>query len=311
MIFAKTFFFSLNVLWRFLLVFPIVVLASLAINLIGGIVSIILVIISPPLAIIGMMAICLGSTSAIFVMAAARVALQAKGIPEKNTFGAVLMNAYGYGMIQSVILLFLFVIVDFSFGLISSLSLWEYLLSDEDVLLEELYAESQFAFIAYMIVVFGLMGLVRALLLPSMTAAAVGRDPDRGPHTPLNGLGKNVFPLFIIVGLSAAAFVGGAMAIPHLVGIFGGGTTSADFIDDVNVDLALQDWMTGVNGATVLFLLGGTILYAWMQSIQAAGAAIFYLRRCEDEEAQAALPVVDHQAVSDGAAALWRSRLER
>ena len=134
--------FSFAILWRYILVFPFLLLAMAVFAFLFGLLAFVLALVSPAIAI--MLVIGLGLASTVFpVIVGMRLGLQAKEIKPRNSYFGLLLPAIGYGLIEAICILLIagvgaaiyFFVMGLSFQDLNALTML-----DEDALVAQLLA---------------------------------------------------------------------------------------------------------------------------------------------------------------------------
>ena len=287
---------SLSVFLRFLLIAPFLAIAIFCYSLVGGLLAVILGLISPPLAFLLFAAI-VSASWVIPTMVGTRLALQSLGETPSISYGNLLMPSIMYGLIEAIV-----------YGLTWGIVIGGVLLMtpvDFNDIIRYMQTEGthQVEGVGPLLIagVFLLTGMgyvvVRSLLLVPLAAAAIGRDPDGSFYTPLKNFGAGLVPLLFLSGVSVALYY----AAPIIAVL-----SVSWFIDGFSPTLSVGKtaWLTGEFWAIV------AVTYAVMLlglSLQCAGAALVYMKLREQtaERTVEEVPRMSEQDVRD----LWKSRM--
>ncbi len=290
MLVLRAFPLSFSILWRFILVLP-VLLIFLAVyvtftvfwGLFMGFFSIYLT-----------AAMIMGMT---FVMAmiptltGIRMGLQARGETLRGHYGKVFGAALGYGGVEAFLRLLM------AFGAAGAVVFLTPALSSENfwpVLMQTLSpgieggssTELDMGTVALLISLL-LYAMLRTALLPVLAGAAACSDPGSAFHTPFSGFGSSFFALFIlqilIYLLPIILIPAAVIAAIHfdLTGplITRAAELQAIFVEGASYQFAVIDGIT--LAAVIVFCL-------WLFSLQCAGAVLSFEKRRENSTQQEA-----------------------
>lgn len=216
MLFLRAFPLSVAILWRYLLVLPILVVALFVFAVIAVIFALLVGFVAPFLMVLFIFAFVLAS-GVIPVMVGMRVGLQSRDVRPRNSFAGLMLPAIGYGFFEALCVMIIVAACVSLFVLLTPLGMMDLLaLTDADdvVIFSDLYTASPVLTIACIIIGGGLVFALRTALLVPFAGASVGTDADGRSHTPFYGFGDGFWTLFILVIIS---YVGTTMAVPIAV----------------------------------------------------------------------------------------------
>lgn len=273
---------SLSILWRYALVFPLLVMVLCVYGIIAVMFGFIFGLISPALAIL--IAVTLGLASGVMpVMIGTRIGMQARGVQPRNSYAGLILPAIGYGLFEGFCILLIFILALGAVTLATPLSLMEMLglnASGSDAVFARLLEENApVTLAAFALASFWAVAVRSALLVP-FVGASIGIDPSGRAHTPFYGFASGFWSMMILVIIS---YVGGVLAVPlisMLAQTMGYGDAIADgaqqltqFGDELEDEVQLD-----LIGGEAIVLVGGTILVMlWFFSVQCAGAVLVFL----------------------------------
>lgn len=216
MLFLRAFPFSFAILWRYLLVLPILIVALFVVAFIAVIFAFLVGFVAPFLMVMMIFAFALAS-GVIPVMVGMRVGLQAREIRPRNSFAGLMLPAIGYGFFEALCVMIIVAACVALFVLLTPLGMLDLmaLSSAEDVVIfGNLYATSPVLTIACIVVGGGMAVALRTALLVPFAGASVGIDADGRSHTPFYGFGDGFFTMLALVVIS---YIGTAMAVPIVI----------------------------------------------------------------------------------------------
>lgn len=277
MIFLRAIPFSFAILWRYVLVLPILIVALTMLGIMGFIFMLISALISPIFTIMIGVALGVGAT-VVPVMVGMRLGLQSFEIRPKNTYFGVLIHAIGYGLFEAVCVLILIAMGVGLYILASPLTFETLGLMarmNEDQVVGQLTATSPW--LTYgMVIATGLATMaLRACLLVPFAGASIGADPSGRLHTPFYAFGHKFFNLLI---LTIVTSIGWAAVVPIAVVI----CAALGFADSLAISLAELERASTRNimdiiGLEVVVFAGLCLfLYLWFFSLVCAGGVLSY-----------------------------------
>ncbi len=277
MILLRAFPLSFAILWRFVVVLPILIIAMMMLAFMAFLFMLFFALISPLFTI--MIAIAFGvGTTVIPVMVGMRLGLQSYEVRPKNTYLGVMIYAIGYGLFEAVCVLVLVALGGVLYVMATPLTyeeLTQIALMGEEALLMQLTSVSPIVGYGILTTVTLLIFSLRAGLLVPFAGASIGADPNGRHHTPFFAFGHGFIGLLALVILT---YIGWIMVVPAvmLVGI------AIGFDDTLALSLAeaergiSADW-TSVLGLEVgLLLVLALFLYLWLFSYVCAGGTLRY-----------------------------------
>ena len=274
--------FSFAILWRYVLVFPIVFIVLAIYGGIAVLLALLLGLASPALAVLVALAFGM-AMSVIPAMIGTRLGLQARGVRPRNNYIGLMGPAIGYGLFEGFCLLIIFAV---SLGVILLTvplgfpDLLRLLSQGEDVLFAALLEANAPATLAVVAVSTLWMFAIRSALLVPFAGASIDRDPNSKPHSPFYGFGSGFWSMLVLVIMS---FVGSALILP-VIGLIAATTgfgTEFAIASGQLTQAATEREVTAI-GYEFLILFGVTSLaFLWVYSLQCAGAALVFLRHKE------------------------------
>jgi len=287
----RALFFSLSITWRYVLVFPVVLIGLGLFGLVAAFIGLGLTYVSPLLGAMVVGAFVMGA-SVLPVMIGARLGLMAQGVKPRNGYAGLMLPAFAYGLFEGlcVWVMLAFAIVTFVFftpmtidGLIG---LWRL---GTEVAFQALLLVDRTVTLAVGIGAAGLIVSLRAALLVPFAGASVGLDPDDRPHSPFYRMGSGFVSLFLLVVLSFAASTYVPVAAIEILNYFGW----RESVIATASDLAGGSWdwedLQDFGWEGVGFLGVYLVLALWTISIQSAGAVLVFMRyktRVDDIKSQ-------------------------
>lgn len=347
MLFLRAFPFSFAILWRYLLVLPILIVALFVFGFIAVIFALLVGFVAPFLMVLFIFAFALAS-GVIPVMVGMRVGLQAREIRPRNSYAGLMLPAIGYGFFEALCVMIIVAAGVSLFVLLTPLSMTDLmaLSSAEDVVIfSNLYAASPVLTLACLIIGGGLAVALRTALLVPFAGASVGLDADGRTHTPFYGFGNGFFTMFALVIVS---YVGTTMAVPIVTWVvepFGitdrlmetamGLQQQAQQASTATRDASLANSVLVPNNAAPVESMGffdyvaafGTdglivagaclILFLWFFSLQCAGAVLVFMQgvqkvtvRKEERNAEREADLEEQPIEETDVMALVRSRMQ-
>jgi len=273
----RSFPFSFAILWRFIIVLPILIIALTMLGIMAAIFMFFVAFISPIFTI--MIAVAFGvGASVVPVMVGMRLGLQAHDVRPKNTYFGVMISAIGYGLFESFCALLLIGLASGLFLLLSPLSLDTLALlarQDNADLIDQLAATSPVLTYGLIAATSLLMLSLRAGLLVPFAGASIGADPNGRHHTPFFAFGHGFWGLLVLVII---AYLGSMIVIPLVVLI----CAALGFGETLTLAMAEIE-RTGTNNLTNLlglevavFAVLALFFYLWFFSLICAGGSLRY-----------------------------------
>ncbi|MGJ8622610.1 MAG: hypothetical protein ACSHW1_07520 [Yoonia sp.] len=277
MLILKAFPFSFAILWRYILVLPLLLITLALFGVVAFICAFIFGLFDPFLALLFVMAFAVAS-SIIPVMVGTRVGLQAKEMRPTNSYLGLMKPGLIYGFFEGFCLL---AILAASIALIlatTSLRVDDFMAlgATGDAMIANYIFGANPLIVGACFVIGGVLTVsLRAALLVPMAAASVGFDPDGRSHTPFFGVGGAFWTNVVLVILS---YVGSGLVFPlvafalapfGITGRFMFNLATMGPLDEASDLLAL-----GVDGAVFLALT--LVLTLWFLSLQCAGAVLYF-----------------------------------
>ena len=280
MTFLRAFPFSFAILWRYLLVLPILIVALAVFGAVAVVFALVFGLFAPFLAILFVIAFGLAS-SVIPIMVGMRVGLQAKEIRPRNSFVGLMLPAIGYGFFEGLCVSIILVACVALFVFMTPLEITDLLAmqsGDDAVIFASLFEVSPILTLVCFIGGWGLTIALRTALLVPFAGASIGADPGGRAHTPFYGFGDGFGPMLALVLVS---YLGSILTIPFVFWM----TIELGFADRLAATAATMESIDsyadlaafGVEGAVILGLI--LILFLWFFSLQCAGAVLVFADR--------------------------------
>lgn len=315
--------FSFNILWQYIIVFPILVIGLLGLTwltflaavdtlLVGRKHSYYEVYQEASYYIVGFMVVLLIAAIYTFPMLVGlRLGLTTRGHKPAGNYWTLIVPAAGYGFLAGI-----------AAGLVAMLGAYWYLqsisLSLSDVLV--LFENATFSYLVenvftdipliLQISMFGWMiftAFYASLLVP-LASVAIGRDPSGNPHTPLAGFGAGFVPLLALVlisyGLSEYSFAL-LEGIATLIGLgdrLSGTVLVMQLMAEQKIPMHFNWEIATIVGLSLIFWL-------WTICLICAGATLVYLDRFEQHEAEQAARFKVEHLKPDEVRAIWQQRM--
>jgi len=306
-IFLRSFLLSFDILWRYALVLPFLIVALAVFGIFALIAAFLLGLFSPFLGLV--LSVAFGVAAGIIpVMIGLRVGLQGHHVRPRNSFFGLIMPAVGYGFFEALFVLILLAAGIAMFVLLTPLALTELLsiAGPQDYgMITTALAENQGLTAGAMVIGGGLAIAMRTALMVPLSGASIGADPDGRSHTPFYGFGDGFLSIFPLVVISQ---IGIAMSIPFVIwlsGPLGIADSMADTIftleeaaiEQAEIDMAaVQEGVTTTGEAQVasispmdallavkwdVAILAAIAFFCFLYffSLQCAGAVLVFLRR--------------------------------
>ncbi len=271
--------FSLAILWRYLLVFPFLLIAFAIFGLIALFLVVIFGFVSPLLGILIAMSFSI-AFSIVPAMIGTRLGLQSYQLKPRNSYFGLLVPALGYGVLEGIFVLVLLAAGIGVFVLLTPLEV-DQLIQMGRVESTQFFAELM-ALNAQLTLAVTTMGILavfslRAALLVPLAGASIGEDANGRAHTPFFGMGQGFWQILLLVILS---YVASALVVPFVFYIlFHLGY--ADLVEATSEQIAnINDFEDFLDIAFELgvFVAMCVFFYLWAFSLQCAGGVLAYMR---------------------------------
>ncbi len=274
MLVFQAFPFSLSVLWRYIIVFPVLLVALIVYGLIGGILSALIGLLIPGLSVL--ISFFVGASSGVIPMlVGSRLGLQACEVSPSNSYRKFVFPAVIYGAVEAIG-------ISVAAALIAALSIGAVSVGggvpeDPAAFFATLSPVHIMMFSGVVILLFAAICALRAGFLVPIAAASIGRDPNGRPYTPFNHFGAFFLQLFAVVAIS---FVGAifffALFIVGLTAIYGPST----LVNDVQLigEMTAGTAPFSVTAPMIATVVAYILLASWAFSYQCAGGVLAYLR---------------------------------
>ncbi|WP_171209260.1 hypothetical protein [Ruegeria sp. HKCCA6948] len=273
MLVFKAFPLSFSILWRFVLVFPVMLVALFLYGLAGGLVGLLINLLLSGLYFIVFFFISV-SSAVIPILVGNRLGFLARNMTPRGGYKKLVAPALMYGATEAILggLLLAPII-----GLQLTTSLTGLSNGFESAPVEPLSAVlSEHNPVVALIVILG-FSAVRALLMVPMAAAALGLDPNDRPYTPFRNIGKSFLPLFSLITLSYVLMV--VLIIAAGIGFAAYADGNPAFANPP-VYKADPSWsnMIAVFQHYWVIVVAVFIIGIWTLSLQCAGGVLAYLK---------------------------------
>ncbi|MEJ6401324.1 hypothetical protein [Yoonia sp. 2307UL14-13] len=279
MVFFRAIPFSLNVFIRFLPIAPFLAIVMFCYMIVAWVVSLILGLISPPLALLVIFGVALAA-AVVPAMVGIRLALQSRGVTPAVTYGELLLPSIMYGVIEAVLNCVLVAVVLCIFVLLAPIGFGDVFrllqTGNLDILENVTGVDPVLVGGAYFAISAGYL-VIRCLLLVPLGAAAIGRDPDGSFYTPLKNFGAGFWPLMLLSILSAILMYFSVFIAVFVVSLFADAMSFAELM--VAMDAANDGfWFSGIP-AIVWGVIAVTYAVTLLGfALQCAGAALVWLQ---------------------------------
>jgi hypothetical protein len=285
--FLRAFPFSFAILWRYLLVLPIMIVALAAFGAVAVVFALVFGLFAPFLAILFVIAFGLAS-SVVPIIIGMRVGLQAKEVRPRNSYAGLMLPAIGYGFFEGLCVSIILVVCVGLFVFATPLEVADLLAmqgAEDAVIFAALFEVSPKLTLGCLIVGGGLTIALRTALLVPFAGASIGADPGGRSHTPFFGFGDGFGTMLALVIIS---YVGAIFTTPFVVWL----AIQLGFAESLVAIAASMETIDsytdlaafGVEGAVILGL--GLILFLWFFSLQCAGAVLVFMQRFQGAVAQ-------------------------
>ncbi len=273
MLVFQAFPFSLSVLWRYIVVLPVLLVALVVYGLIGGILSALIGLIIPGLSVL--ISFFVGASSGVIPMlVGSRLGLQAYEVSPSISYRKFVLPAVVYGVVEAIgISIAAALIAALTIGAVSAGGVPD----DPAAFFATLTPMHIMMLSGVVILLFAAICALRAGFLVPIAAASIGRDPNGRPYTPFNHFGAFFLQLFAVVAIS---FVGAvfffALFLVGLTAIYGPST----LVGDVQL---IGEMLAGtapfsVTAPMIATVVAYVLLASWAFSYQCAGGVLAYLR---------------------------------
>lgn len=310
----RSFAYSLSILLRLVLMLPVLAVGYVAISLLAVLVILLLVAVSPPLAIIIATALIL-ATGVLPIILGIRVCAEGFGFKPAGTFGSVTLTAMIYGTIEGIGIA---IVGGMTYGVVYLIApsevsaVFAELMADEsdsnseaiETAVSDVVIANEYSLLIAMAVIGLAVVAIRAALLVPMAAGAIGREPNGQLHTPFAGTGTYFPSAFIITLLSYVPFILGIAVIPMVMGFLGDTNT----LDDISTSIGSGDIMS-LGWGPIWFYLYVIVLTLWFYAIQAAGGLLAHERLSNDYAPMQTAPPSYDKDIEQNARTLWKDRL--
>lgn len=312
---------SFSIFWRFALALPIILIGLFLYGFIGGLISFLLGLIFPPLAIF--VTFLIGASSGVIpALVGARFGLQARGIRPKVGYRALIVPALAYGTVEGITATICMAFAIGAFFLLTSFSSANLaVLAENPELAARLWDPSlTLPVVAALAISFFGICAIRAALLVPVASGSIGRDPDDRPYTPFRHFGASFGSIFALVILSYIGLIfiyAVAVIVVFATGFF-------TQLQDEFVELSSM-----INGfapirplwSLIGLFVANVLIGFWAFSLQSAGGALGFLKLRDElgtathvdteqpiAQPSAAIPPTGPRLSSDELRALRKSR---
>lgn len=294
---------SLAILIPRILLVPVFVIVYALAGLAISIVTALLMLISPVIALMAGVLLALALTS-FPMMVGLRLGFNTRQHKVTGTYGSLVVPAMIYGGIEGFGIILITFVGTVIFTLISPdlsfADLGNAMAFADGTAVETALETGDLS--ASVIFLVGLLAtsVLRAALLVPLAGAAAGRDANGQLHTPLVGFGVGLVPLTVLVILSYIALPLIALASVMVTNMF---SSTDAFSSGASTDLGSFGW------SEILLFVGIWVGWIWIFCLQCAGGVICYLRQRDDYLAQTAKAPEAARMDAADARALWKSRM--
>ncbi|MEM9126786.1 MAG: hypothetical protein AAGB28_13440 [Pseudomonadota bacterium] len=284
---------SFAILWRYLLVFPFVLIALALYGLVGGLLGALLGFISPPLYVLVIFFFGV-SSGLIPLMVGSRLGLQSKHVAPRSGYGKIVVPSLIYGVVEALSIGF---VAALAFGASFVFTAFDItgLSSESQEFFNALDARHISVFGMAILATFLAICALRAALLVPIAAASVGVDPDGRPYTPFFNFGAFFWPLFMIVAISyigmtvlfAASFLG--IGVLTATGVMTEQIAQIEQMIDGTAPFGLTPTLIGF---VILFV----VLACWGFCFQCAGGVLGFMQLSDSPKSTIAPsePITQH-----------------
>lgn len=271
--------FSLSILWRYLLVFPFLLIAFAIFGLVALFLVVIFGFVSPLLGILIAMSFSI-AFSIVPAMIGTRLGLQSYQLKPRNSYFGLLVPALGYGVLEGIFVLVLLAAGIASFVLLTPLEVDQLVqmgrVESTQFFTELLALNPQLTLAMTAVGILAIFSLRAALLVP-LAGASIGEDANGRGHTPFYGMGQGFWQLLVLVILS---YVASALVVPfvfYILFYFG----YAELIEATSEQIAIMndfDDFLEIAFELGVFVAMCVFFYLWAFSLQCAGGVLAYMR---------------------------------
>ena len=220
MIFLRSFLLSFDILWRFLLVLPLLIVGLAVFGIVALIAAFLLGLFSPFLGLV--LSVAFGVAAGIIpVMVGLRIGLQGHYVKPRNSFMGLLVPAIGYGFFEALFVLMLLAAAIAVLVLSTPLAFAELLAvtgPQDWPVISAILSENIGITAGALVIGGGLAIALRTALLVPLAGASIGCDPDGTSHTPFYGFGEGFFAIFPLAVISQIGIV---LSVPFVIWLSG------------------------------------------------------------------------------------------
>lgn len=315
--------FSFNILWQYIIVFPIMVCGLIGLTLLAFIVTFDIYILYARngmgdfrgtfalIATSALFAILLSAIYSFPMLIGLRLGLTTRGHKPAVNFWKLILPAAGYGLLVGFATTLIAMIAAFFYLRSVSLSVNDIVVLLEnatlDYVLTKVVTDIPMMVKLSTVSWLGFTAFYTALLVP-LASVAIGRDPSGNPHTPLAGFGAGFVPLLalvIIVYLMSELSLPALESFAALIGQgdrLSGTLTIIDLMADEKIPFQWSRDIGIVLGLSLVFWL-------WTISLLSAGATLVYIDRFDKHKAERAEKMKVERLAPEEARALWKQRM--
>lgn len=263
---------SLSILWRYVMVFPVLVIGLFLYGFLGGLLGFLIGLILPAASIIILFAIS-ASSGIIPVMVGTRFGFASMQIMPSAGYRKLILPAIVYGAAEAIAVAVLLVP---TMGMIAFTALPDVSDLTGDGLADLLDGSFGLSMSGLSITVFVAICAIRASILVPIASASLGRDPDERAYTPFRHFGASFLSLFVLVLLSYMAIAVIYIVISLALVFSGFGTIIADGLFElaemINGTAAWRPIWPVIAMIALYIVIG-----FWALSVQCAGGVLVYL----------------------------------
>ena len=286
MLFLRSILFSFSILWRYVIVLPLLILALIMFG-IAAIFPVFMIGLVAPFFAVLVAGACGAAAGVVPIMVGTRVGLQAKKVRPKNTYFGLILPSIGYGLFEAISVLIVVALGTGAYVLMTPLTGADFMAidsSDTDAAFALLRETSPVLSWGLVIGGAAVIFALRACLLVPLAGASIGSDPSGRSHTPFYSFGAGFTSLFPLAALSQ---VGTYLAVPLAVVLAG----PLGLADGLAATMAEIDEFDSYSDVTLLFGAEGAmfiglcvLLFLFFFSLQCAGGVLVYMRHLEAVE---------------------------
>ncbi|SLN64368.1 hypothetical protein [Ruegeria meonggei] len=264
---------SLSILWRYVMVFPVLVIGLFLYGFLGGLLGFVIGLIIPAASVILMIAIS-ASSGIIPVMVGTRFGFASQQIMPSAGYKKLILPSIVYGATEALAVAVLLVPTT---GLLAITVMPDVTDLTGEGVADLLNGSFGASLSGLSIVAVVAICAIRASILVPIASASLGRDPDDRAYTPFRHFGESFWYLFALVLLSYVGIAVIYTVISLALAFSSFGTVIADgLIELAEMIEGTAPWRAiwPVIAVIALYIVIGF----WALSVQCAGGVLVYLR---------------------------------